>query len=150
MKEYVIDGNNVIHLVSSFARIQKKDKQAARERLAFRIDSYFSGKNIKVTLFYDGFGNLPIKTGKVRIVYSDKKTADSGIRRYIENSKNPKNIIAVSSDDEIRKLARACAADSMESEEFGKMILTDKDEDEEEKRIKDMDDDEFKRLFGVE
>jgi uncharacterized protein len=150
MREYVIDGNNVIHKIRSLSLIQKKDRQIARERLAFSIDRFFTGKNVKVFIFFDGFSSTPIKTLKARILYSDNKSADSMIRSYIENSKNPKNIVAVSSDDEIRKLARASATTSISSEEFAGMISRNPGEDEEEKKIKDLDNEEFKRLFGAE
>jgi uncharacterized protein len=150
MREYVIDGNNVIHKIRSLSLIQKKDRQIARERLAFSIDRFFTGKNVKVFIFFDGFSSTPIKTSKARILYSDNKSADSMIRSYIENSKNPKNIVAVSSDDEIRKLARASATTSISSEEFAGMISRNPGEDEEEKKIKDLDNEEFKRLFGAE
>lgn len=150
MKEYLIDGNNLIHKVKNLSLLQGKDPQSAREKLAFRLETYFSSKNVRVFLFFDGFENLPIRTNKIKIIYSETRTADEKIRGKIENAANSKNIVAVSSDDEVKKLAQACAATTLNSEDFAKIIFSSDEEDEEEKRIRDIDNDEFKKLFGVD
>jgi predicted RNA-binding protein with PIN domain len=149
MKEYLIDGNNLIHKMKELYALQKKDKQLARERLALRLEGYFASKSVKVFLFFDGFANLPIKTSKVKIIYSENRTADEKIRKHIEHSSNPRNIAAVSSDAEIKRLAQACYADVVKSEDFAKFLYSKALQDEEEKKIRGMDDDEFKKLFGV-
>ena len=49
MRHYVIDGNNLIGKIGSLHKLQNKDKQGSREKLAFILERYFSGKNnIKV------------------------------------------------------------------------------------------------------
>ena len=58
MLHYIIDGNNLIGKIKHFSNIQKKDKQAAREKLALFLDRYFISKKAKVTLHFDGFENL--------------------------------------------------------------------------------------------
>jgi len=148
MKEYIIDGNNVIHKMKQLSVIQQRDPQTARERIAHKIDNYFADKSVKVYIYFDGFENLTIKTSRVKILYSGKSSADSRIRKHIEDSGNPKNIVAVSSDAEIRRLAQACAAATVSSEEFAKIISKSEIEDEEEKRIRSLDNEEFKKLFG--
>jgi predicted RNA-binding protein with PIN domain len=150
MKEYIIDGNNLIHKNRMLVQLQKKDRQLSREKLAYMLDNFFISKNVKVILFYDGFENLPIKTGKTRIMYSGNSTADSKMRKYIEESNNPRNIVAVSSDDEIKKLARACGSTTINSEEFSRTISKSNKGDDEEKRINGLSNDEFKKLFGVD
>jgi predicted RNA-binding protein with PIN domain len=150
MKEYVIDGNNLIHKIGNLATLQKKDPQSSREKLALRLEGYFASKKVKVYLYFDGHENLPIRTGKVKVLYSGSRIADEGIRKHIERASNPRNIVLVSSDDEIKRLAHACSAEVIKSEEFAKLILSKNEEDEEEKRIRGLDDDEFKKLFGVD
>jgi predicted RNA-binding protein with PIN domain len=148
MKEYVIDGNNLLHKLKGQPGL--KDMQTARESLSLKIDRYFLGKNVKVIIYYDGFQKLPIKTSQVKVVYSERTEADEKIKKHIEKSSNSRNIILISSDDEIKRLAQACAAGIINSESFAAMLTENKAEDDEEKRINNLDEDEFKRLFGAD
>ena len=119
MLHYIIDGNNLIGKIKQIVSLQNKDKQAAREKLAFNIDKYFISKKAKVTLHFDGFENLPIKTQRIKIMYSEDKTADQKIKKQIEDSKSRKQIIVVSSDNNIKEFARVCSAKTISSEDFG-------------------------------
>ncbi len=87
MKHYIIDGNNLIGKINSIHKMQQKDKQQSREKLAFMIDNYFHDKNAKVTIHFDGFKNLPIKLNQAKIIYSDSKSADDKIKNQIELAK---------------------------------------------------------------
>ena len=69
MKKYIIDGNNLIGKIQSLANLQKKDKQASREKLAHLVDRYFINKKIEVILNFDGFANQKINTSKIKLVY---------------------------------------------------------------------------------
>ncbi len=148
MKSYIIDGNNLIGKINLTKQIQDKDKQLARERLVMLIDKYFNQHKGKVDLHFDGFQNTPINFLKGRIIYSEKSKADKNIKEQIEITKNRKNLIVVSSDHEIQNFARVCSCGVLSSEEFAKE-LTSKKIDEEETRIKAINDvEEFKKLFG--
>ena len=148
MLHYIIDGNNLIGKIKSFSSLQKKDKQSAREKLTFYLERYFSSKKTKVTLHFDGYENLPIKTQKIIIVYSENKTADEIIKRQIEDSRNPKNLVVVSSDNGVIKFAKVCSCEIIQSENFAKMISR-KTVNEEEEIKKSISDDEVKKLFGL-
>jgi len=86
MITYIIDGNNLIGQIPSLNKIQRKNKQASREKLAFMLDNYFMSKKNKVFLHFDGFKADAIKTNQVRIIYSEKMTADDTIKRQIEQA----------------------------------------------------------------
>ena len=150
MKHFIIDGNNVIGKINSLKRIDKKDKQQSRLRLAFLIDNYFHDKKAKVTIHFDGYENEKIKLNNCKIIYSLNRTADENIKRQIESSSNPKNIIVVTSDNNLRQFAQVCTCTLQNSEEFAKN-LTQNDMDDEAEKIGKMskDIDEFKKLFGV-
>ena len=150
MLHYIIDGNNLIGKIKSFSSLQKKDKQSAREKLTFYLERYFSSKKTKVTLHFDGYENLPIKTQKIIIVYSENKTADQKIKRQIETSNSPKNIIVITSDNNIKEFAKVCSAKTISSEDFNSEIQKEKNENEESERIKEINNvEEFKRIFNV-
>ena len=150
MKHFIIDGNNVIGKINSLKRINKKDKQQSRLKLAFLIDNYFNDKKGKVTIHFDGYENERIKLNNCKIIYSMNRTADEKIKRQIESSSNPKNIIVVTSDNNLRQFAQVCSCSLQSSEEFA-ISLTQNDKDDEAEKIGKMskDIDEFKKLFGV-
>ena len=149
MIKYIIDGNNLIGKLHFLSSLQKKDKQAPREKLAFMIEDYFYDKNIKVSLHFDGYENLPIKTSKMKIHYSESKIADIKIKNEIELAKNRKNLLVVTSDNNIKEFAKVCGCQVMSSEEFAEQLTRKGNDDEEKKRIDSMNDTElFKKLFN--
>lgn len=122
MKEYLIDGNNLIGKVPDIQSLQKKDKESARERLVLLLERYFHSRKVKVTIYFDGYKNNAIKTSALKIKYSDSQTADEIIKKDIGLSKNPKNLVVVSSDNEIAGFARVCACEVKLSEKFYEII----------------------------
>ncbi|MGD8781578.1 MAG: NYN domain-containing protein [Ignavibacteria bacterium] len=148
IKQYLIDGNNVIGKSKTLWHVQKKDKQQSRELLALMVDSYFAGKKIKVILYFDGYQNTAI-TSKSKINYSNNKPADDLIRRDIENLDNPRICAVISSDHSIQNLAKACSCKVIKSEDFIKKIETEHDNESEQARIKNIDNDEIKKMFGI-
>jgi hypothetical protein len=45
MISFIIDGNNLIGKIKSLMDLQKKDKQASREKLVLILDRYFLAKS---------------------------------------------------------------------------------------------------------
>lgn len=150
MRKYIIDGNNLIGKIRTLQKLQQSDKQSAREKLAFLVESYFREKKAKVSLHFDGFQNIPIKLSSAKIIYSEKKSADDRIKSEISAFKNPKLITVVTSDNNLREFARVCSASVISSEEFAAELNRRNDKDEEEQRIRDMNSvEEFKKIFDV-
>ncbi len=150
MIKYIIDGNNLIGKIPRLNALQRKDKQAPREKLAFIIENYFHNKKIKVSLHFDGFENLPVRTYKTKIHYSENKIADIKIKNEIEAAKNRKNLVVVTSDNDIKDFAKICGCAVLSSEEFADQIMKKGNEDEEKRRIDSMNDTEyFKKLFNA-
>ena len=44
MRHFIIDGNNLMGKIPSLYKLQKKDGQSSREKLAFILESYFMNK----------------------------------------------------------------------------------------------------------
>ena len=150
MIKYIIDGNNLIGKIKSIQNLQKTEKQTAREKLAFLIEDYFRNKNFKVSLHFDGYPNLPINISFTKIIYSRVKTADEKIKDEISASKNPKNLVVITSDNNLKEFARVCSCTIISSEEFSAELTRRSEKNDEEERIKSMNDvEEFKRLFKV-
>ncbi len=150
MKHYLIDGNNLLHKVKDIKKLQKENPQNSREVLAHRIDRYFTSKKVKVTLHLDGFPQEAIRTSKVKIHYSESKTADDEIRFQIDRAKNPKIFIVISSDHKVMQYAKVNSCAILKSEEFIIEMDLINSKNEEHDRTKSIDNDEIKKLFGVE
>lgn len=150
IKQYIIDGNNLIGKIASIWILQQKDKQAAREQLSFIVDRYFTNKQLTVTLHFDGYKNEAINTDNIAIKYSGSRTADELIKKEIMNNKNPRSICVVSSDLKIIQFASVCECAVENSENFAADLAHKEEPDEEEKKIKDIDEGEVKKLFGVD
>ena len=122
IKKYIIDGNNLIGKIPQVWDLQKKDKQAARVKLVSLLSYYFSTKNVKVSLHFDGFPGDAIPSGKIKIKYSNNQTADDKIKEEIDLSRNPKVLAVVSSDNSVYNYARASSCSRFKSEEFAKQL----------------------------
>ncbi|HVO73051.1 MAG TPA: NYN domain-containing protein [Ignavibacteriaceae bacterium] len=150
MKEVIIDGNNLIGKIKALSILQKKDKIAAREKLAFILDRFYSNKAVKVCLHFDGYKNISIKIEKIRIIYSNEKTADEKIKAQIEEAKNRKNISVVTSDRNLQEFAKVCSCGIISSEDFAKTIRRKIDRDDEQIRIDEINNiEEFKKIFNT-
>jgi len=150
IKHYILDGNNLIGKIASIWELQKKDKQASREKLAIIVDRYFHNKKMNITLHFDGHMNDAIKTNNVRIKYSENRTADDLIKNEIMNAKNPRTICVVSSDHNIMEFARVCGCTVKKSEIFASDISRREETEDEQKKIEGIDDNEIRKLFGVD
>lgn len=151
MLSYIIDGNNLIGKISSLMSLQKKDKQASREKLVFLLDRYFSQKKANVTLHLDGHPSDRLNSSKMKIVYSENLTADEKIKKQISISKSPRNITVVTSDSNLAQFAKVCSAAVITSEEFSALLNKTSNSVDEERIIKSINNvEEFKKLFGVD
>jgi predicted RNA-binding protein with PIN domain len=150
IKHYLIDGNNLIGKIESLKKLHKKDKQLSRIKLAFILERYFSKRKAIVSLFFDGFENEKIKANGISINYSGKVTADEKIKKEIERSTNPKNIILISSDRNLLEFAKVCSCTTIKCEEIVMQLNSTHKKDEEQVKIAELDNiEEFKNLFGV-
>ncbi len=150
MKQYILDGNNIIGKIPELKTLQKKDPQQSREKFAFRLDRYFAKMKSKINLHFDGHIKEPIRTSKLKIIYSENLTADEKIRDQIELSKNPKNLIVVTSDRALAEFAKVCSCRVISSENFVRQVEDSEHQESEEDIIKDISDDEIKKLFDID
>ncbi len=149
MLTYLIDGNNLIGKIQRLRELQKKDKLGVREKLAFRLDSFFSTRNQKVILFFDGFRSEAIRTQKMKIVYSESKSADEEIKKQIEASKNKRTITLITSDSNLAQFGKVCGCTVIDCTKFAKELFDRQKEANEEELTKSISQQEIKNLFGV-
>lgn len=150
IKEYIIDGNNLIGKIKKLHELQNKERISSREKLAFMLERYFAKKHVKVKLHFDGYYAEPIKVTKISIEYSDNKTADENIKRDITLARNPKLVAVISSDHSVMGYAKASSCTVIKSEVFAKSLKEKDNRKLEEKLISQIGKDEIKRIFGVD
>ena len=146
-RKYIIDGNN---LIGKIPELHGLDKQELRAKLAFILERYFYNKKVNVSLHFDGFANTQIRARGLKITYSENRIADDKIRDEISYAKNPKLITLVSSDNALRDFAKKNSCTIISSEEFNREMNKPANVNDEEKLIKGIDNEEMKRLFGIE
>ncbi len=151
MITYIIDGNNLIGKIPNLMKLQQKDKQASREKLALMIQRYFHNKKTNVTLHFDGHPGPKIHAGKIKLVYSENITADEKIKKQISESKSPKTLTVITADSNLSQFARVCSCKVITSDNFAAQIFKSDSSIDEQAIIESMkNDDEFKKLFGIE
>jgi predicted RNA-binding protein with PIN domain len=146
---YLIDGNNLIGKISSLMNLQKKDKQASREKLSYILDRYFQSKKSKTNLFYDGFENGKINAANLKIIYSDNQTADDKIKSFISDSKSQRNIVLITSDSNLAQFARKCSCTIISSDSFAADIFLKGGSENDDKPNANDNVEEYKKLFGI-
>lgn len=151
MISYIIDGNNLIGKIPSLFKLQKKDKQASREKLIPMLDRFFAKQKCSITLHFDGYESSKLGSSKIKIIYSQNLSADEKIKNQVSSLKSTRTTTIVTSDSNLAQFARVCGCKITSSEEFAKGLKNTSCSDDEESIIKSIDDkNEFKRLFGVD
>jgi len=119
--QFIIDGYNVIHHPIFTQQVTQKAKYPKSALLEFIKKNRLCGSSRnKIMVVFDGYPEPSSnKTASdTNIVFSGNETADEKIKRVVESSDNPKNIIVVSDDKEIKFFAKVCGAKAIGVEEF--------------------------------
>lgn len=130
--------------------LQKKDKQASREKLVYMLDRYFINKKANVSLHLDGHPNSKINSSKMKIIYSENQTADDRIKKQISISKSTRSLIVITSDANLSQFAKVCSCNVISSEKFVAEVNRNATNSDEQSIIDSMNNtEEFKKLFGA-
>lgn len=123
--QYIIDGYNIVKH-PQFSRLVNKrisNKRYALLQLIKTKRLTGSLKN-KIILVFDGYpgtgeaGVLDNSDNTVSVVFSGRESADEKIRKLVEKAANPKDIIVVSDDREIRFFIRSYGSRPVGVKEF--------------------------------
>ena len=102
-QKIVVDGYNVIYADDNLRSIAIKDLERARREFLSRMAKYVHGKELLVTVVFDGRGGMTdaetIVPRKLQAVYSAQhQTADELIVSIVAAARNPRSYIVVTSD----------------------------------------------------
>jgi predicted RNA-binding protein with PIN domain len=126
----IIDGYNVIYTDERLRRTACRDLQKAREALIDRLRAYLSGRQLRVTLVFDGRGGMieaeSVVPHKLQVLYSASgQSADDVIINTIRDSGNPRGFIVVTSDNaDIGRVVRPLGCEVIGSMSFLRRIAS--------------------------
>lgn len=121
---YLIDGYNLIHLVSELSRFLDSGLEQARNRLIHILHSYAATHGVTITIVFDGdeVGHMepPVPANpRLQILYSHPpEKADPVIKRIIDKAKNRRSIILISADNELTRYARSSGTQILSPRQF--------------------------------
>ena len=120
---YLVDGNNVMAQRVGWHR----DKPKARRRLMDELARFAQVRQVRVTVVFDGAPEEFFRDGAsyrgVRLFYSERgSNADERIKQLVEQSRERRTLIVVTSDRALSDYVRRCGARVMRSGEFRKRM----------------------------
>lgn len=116
MRTIIIDANNLLHKVFKNKKVLSEN-DSDRLSLVESVKSRLRNHD-KVIFVFDGHGDI----GTSSIIFSGNQSADTVIRKFIENFNNHILLTVVSSDNEISGFAKVCGCKVQSSEMFWQTI----------------------------
>ena len=120
---YLVDGNNVMAQRVGWHR----DKPRARRTLMDELAHFARLRRVTVTVVFDGAPERHFDDGAsyqgIRVFYSERgSNADERIKQLVENSRERRTLIVVTSDRALADYVRRCGAQNLRSGEFRKKM----------------------------
>jgi len=132
--KYIIDGYNVLKQMPEYTG--KKLKQGRDELIRlFKIQRPQGSLKNEVIIVFDGISSnnyiddyltndyIIEKQYNLKIIFTKKESADNRIKNIVIKSDNPRNIIVVTDDKELRQSVRINGAKVLNVKEFIKPII---------------------------
>ena len=112
-----IDAYNVLHKVPRLSRLLASNADAARRGLVTMLSSRREHATV-MHIVFDSCGEPINDVRDVTVVFSMSRSADAWIRMRVEQERNPRAVLVVSSDREVISHAAAMGAAVRTAEEF--------------------------------
>ncbi len=116
---FIIDGYNLIKQTRLLNKVNLEDSREALVRFLTVYRPHGSKTN-RVTVVFDGReGNFYTKpVSCIEIIFAQSQSADDKIKHLVEKSENPKSVVVVTNDREIRFFVKQLNAQVKTVEEF--------------------------------
>jgi predicted RNA-binding protein with PIN domain len=116
---YLVDGNNVMAQRVGWHR----DKPGAQRALLDELAQFASARRVTVTVVFDGAPLRHFADGAryrgVRVFYAERgSNADERIKWLVENSRERRTLLVITSDRALADYVRRCGAQVIRSGEF--------------------------------
>jgi predicted RNA-binding protein with PIN domain len=116
---YLVDGNNVMAQRVGWHR----DRPGARRRLLDDLARFALVRKVKVEVVFDGAPEQHFADGAkyrgVRVFYAERgSNADERIKRFVEEARERRTLLVVTSDRQLADYVRRCGAQVIRSGDF--------------------------------
>jgi predicted RNA-binding protein with PIN domain len=116
---YLVDGNNVMAQRVGWHR----DKPKARRGLMDELAGFSQNRRVRVTVVFDGAPEQHFADGAsykgIRVFYAERgSNADERIKQMVENERQRRTLLVVTSDRQLADYVRRCGAQVIRSGEF--------------------------------
>lgn len=123
---YLVDGNNLMGQRVGWHR----DKAGARRKLLDQLARFAQAKRVTVAVVFDGSPEQHFADGAsyrgVRVFYAERgSNADERIKRLVENSRERRTLLVVTSDRALADYVRRCGAQVVRAGEFRRRMEED-------------------------
>jgi predicted RNA-binding protein with PIN domain len=148
---YLIDANNVIHRHPMLREQAKKDIEGAGERFIALMSGFAVRGGKKIVVVFDGTRHerKSVSLSLNIVIPASGENADQTIKTFINKSKNPRNLVIVSSDMEVARYGKLHACRIMSAAEFITLVSKKSDpEDEKPSTTSVKERDDWLKLFG--
>lgn len=108
MLHFIVDGYNLINKIPATNRLKLEDKRKHLIDVLADMKKKMSPRN-KITVIFDGDDSIfsPGQTRhEIKVRFSRNEDADSLIKRTVSENKNPKVLVVVTDDNDIRSYVR--------------------------------------------
>ncbi len=125
--QYIIDGYNITNHPKFAEQIPKGFTDSRSSLIQLIKTKKSSSPHNKFWVIFDGYPGESLdnqEKGNIMVIFSRRESADERIKKLLELIPNPKNVIVVSDDKEIKFFARSCRAKAESAEDF--LALKDK------------------------
>jgi predicted RNA-binding protein with PIN domain len=114
---YLVDGNNLAHALGL-----ARDGLADREACLKTVSAFCRSRGAQATVFFDGPAPGDARASshlhRVRVVFSEARSADELILNLLKTSKSPRDFTLVTSDKSLGDRARLAGATVQRCHEF--------------------------------
>ena len=116
---YLVDGNNVMAQRVGW----HKDKPGARRKLLDDLAGFARVRKVSVAVVFDGAPEQHFADGAkyrgVRVFYAERgSNADERIKRFVEETRERRTLLVVTSDRALADYVRRCGAQVIRSGDF--------------------------------
>lgn len=119
---YLVDGNNLAHALGL-----SQEGLADREACSRVVAEFCRGRGAQAVIVFDGpappGGRSGFDQHRVRIRFSESRSADETILRLLQDSKTPADYIVVTSDKSLGDRARHYGAGLERAHEFSRRLV---------------------------
>jgi predicted RNA-binding protein with PIN domain len=127
-KHLLVDGSNILHAWPELAALLRRDRDAARSRLAHSLASIHDSEEVRVSLVFDGRGGelvleRPAGLSTFTIAFTPTgMTADDLIEQWVGKSRVPSDCLVATDDRAERQTIEALGASGMSAADLASWV----------------------------